>query len=320
MVLELKERAAVRISEHIYRFEDTCNVYALIEGDQAVLVDFGGGAVLDWLASQGISHVTDVLMTHHHRDQGQGLQRAVDCGARIWAPHTEQDLFAHASDHWQAREVFNNYNMRQDRFSLLEFVPLAGTLGDYDQLVFGGNAFTILPTPGHTPGSISLISVVDGQRVAFTGDLIAAPGKLWSLAATQWTYNGAEGAAASLASLLDLQKRGLDVLLPSHGEPIGDPTGAMGLLSTRLEGLLQAREEYAWVSEDAANPYRALSPHLLLNLHSNACSYVLLSQSGKALMIDFGYDFSTRLPSGSDPGSPPALVVFAGRAQAEIRC
>jgi glyoxylase-like metal-dependent hydrolase (beta-lactamase superfamily II) len=145
-----------------------------------------------------------------------------------------------------------------------------------------------------------LITVVDGQRVGFTGDLIAAPGKLWSLAATQWTYNGAEGAASSLASLLDMQMRGLEVLLPSHGEPIGDPPGAIMLLTNRLEDLLRAREEYAWVRTDAVNSYRALSPHLLHNQHSNACSYVLLSQSGKALLIDFGYDFSTGLAAGSD--------------------
>ena len=146
-----------RIVDQLHLFRDTCNVYILCSGREAVLVDFGSGDVLDHLAEIGVEHVTDVLMTHHHRDQGQGLLRAVQAGIRIWVPHTEQDLFHSVDAHWQAREVYNNYNVRQDRFSLLEPVPVAGTLEDYQVQQFGDHAITILPTPGHTTGSISLL-------------------------------------------------------------------------------------------------------------------------------------------------------------------
>lgn len=290
----------VQISHHLYCFEDTCNVYALVQGDAAVLIDFGSGLAVEGLADLGVTHITDVLMTHHHRDQAQGLSRVRELGARVWAPHIEQDLFSNAEAGWQSREIYNNYNVRQDRFALLESVPLVGTLKDYDHLVFGGYSFTVVPTPGHTPGSITLLVEIDGQRIAFSGDLIAAPGRVWSLAATQWTYNGAEGAAASLASLHDLKKRRPDLLLPSHGQPMTDPSQAIDLLSARLEELLQLRGEYAWVPTGIERPYAAISPHVLINRHSNACSYVLLSDSGKALFIDFGYDFSTGLPAGFD--------------------
>ena len=41
-----------RLSEHLYRFEGICNVYVVV-GDgpepQVVLIDFGGGDVLDYL-------------------------------------------------------------------------------------------------------------------------------------------------------------------------------------------------------------------------------------------------------------------------------
>src|SRR5262249_12271877 len=140
--------------------------------------------------------VTDVLMTHHHRDQGQELARAVEAGIAVWVPDMEHELFAHADEHWQARELFINYNVRQDRFSLLNSVKISGALLDYETREFDGVDFTVLPTPGHTIGSISLLTELDGKRVAFTGDLIAAPGKVWAMSATQWTYNGAEGIAA----------------------------------------------------------------------------------------------------------------------------
>ncbi|MGE5221660.1 MAG: MBL fold metallo-hydrolase [Omnitrophica WOR_2 bacterium] len=292
-----------KLSSHLYFFEDTCNVYAVVFDQNAVLIDFGSGAILDILETMGIRHVTDVLMTHHHRDQGQGLPRALAAGARIWAPHAEQDLFAHVEDTWQSREIYNNYNVRQDRFSLLEPVAIAGTLKDYEERDFGGTRFTVLPTPGHTPGSITLLAEIDGQRLAFSGDLIAAPGQVWSQAATQWTYNGAEGMAASIPSLLDLKAKKPDVLLPSHGDPMQNPDDAIQLLAKRLWHLLRARGHNLDLISKQERPYEKITPHLLRARNSVANTFVLLSESGKALFIDFGYDFHTGIAAGSDRAS-----------------
>ncbi|HEX8683640.1 MAG TPA: MBL fold metallo-hydrolase [Ardenticatenaceae bacterium] len=292
-----------RISDHLYRYEDTCNVYVVRNGSEALLVDFGAGEVLDVLDSIGVERVTDVLMTHHHRDQGQGLARAVEAGIRIWVPHMEQDLFHSADAHWQGRELANNYNMRQNRFSLLEPVPIAGTLTDYSTFPFGPYSFTVVPTPGHTIGAVSLLGEVDGQRVAFTGDLIAAPGKVWSLAATQWTYNRAEGVPSTIASLLDLKERAPGLLLPSHGEPMEEPEAAIDLLVERLWALLQGRGENPRLFQLREQPYAAITPHLLRNRTSVANSYVLLSESGKALLFDYGYDFLTGFTAGVDRAS-----------------
>lgn len=298
----------VALSPHLYRYEDTCNVYALVRGEEALLIDFGSGGILDHLAEIGVRRLTDVLMTHHHRDQGQGLPRAASQGIRIWVPHTEQDLFAAVDQHWQARFIDLNYNMRQDRFSLLEPVPLAGTLRDYSTYDFCGFRVQILPTPGHTTGSITIATEVDGVRAAFSGDLIAAPGKVWSLAATQWSYNGSEGASASFASLLDLQRRNFDMLLPSHGDPICEPAGAIDLLLKRLRRLLDLRGENKRLLDLYNRPYAVIGsgtdrPRLLWNRTSVATSYVLISESGKALLFDYGYDFVTGLAPLADRAS-----------------
>lgn len=289
-----------RLSEHLWRVADTCNVYVVAGGDSAATVDFGAGRALAALDRFGVRQIGDVLMTHYHRDQGQGLPLAVAAGARVWAPHAEQDLFARVDEHWQAREVFNNYNMRQDRFALLEPVPLAGTLRDYATYRFAGHAFSVIPTPGHTIGSVTLLAPVDGARVAFTGDLIAAPGKVWSLAATQWTYNNGEGLSSSILSLLDLKERAPDLLLPAHGEPIADPAAAIDLTVERLLELMRHRQQRADLLELRDEPYVAVTPHLLWNRASTSHSYVLLSRSGKALLFDFGYDYVPGLAAGSD--------------------
>lgn len=299
----------LKLSEHLYRHTDTCHVYALVDGDSAVLIDFGAGDVLDELAAIGVRRVTDVLMTHHHRDQGQGLCRAVAAGARIWVPHAEQDLFACVDAHWQGRSVYNNYNVRQDRFSLLEPVSIAGTLRDYEMRRFGACEVQVIPTPGHTIGSISLLAEADGRRVAFTGDLIAGPGQVWSLAATQWTYNGGEGLPYTALSALDIRDRRPDLLLPSHGEAITDVAAAVDLLSARLAELMWLRQQNPRLFTLRDHPYAPITapaegrPHLLRNRTSMANSYVLLSESGKALFVDFGYDFLAGHAAGDDRAS-----------------
>jgi glyoxylase-like metal-dependent hydrolase (beta-lactamase superfamily II) len=298
------------IAANLFLFRDTCHVYVLCDGENAVLIDFGDGEVLEQLPALGVRHVTDILITHHHRDQVQGLGRALEhaaanggnvlTGVRMWAPHNEQDLFHSVDSRWQSRPLLNNYDVRQDRFSLLQSVPLFGTLKDYATYNLGDRSWTVLPAPGHTPGSIILMTTIAGQKTAFTGDLIASPGKVWSMSALQWSYHAMEGAAVMIPVLVDLQQRDPALLLPSHGEVMRDPQQAIKLLLDRLRHLLDARQENmrmaAWLSE----PYLSITPHLLRNRTSVANSYVLLSESGKAMLIDFGYDFVTSNNNGPD--------------------
>lgn len=285
----------------MYVVPDTCNVYVLVSGDEAVAVDFGSGMVLDTLDALGVRRLTDVLLTHHHRDQAQGLARAVAHGARVWVPHAEQDLVARVDEHWQMRQIDGNYNLRQDRFSLLESVPIAGTVVDYTTRRFGGYDITVVPTPGHTPGSVSYLVDAVGERLAFTGDLVYGSGKVWSTAAMQWTYSGLEGAGATVLSMRGLQEREPTLVLPSHGEPVDAPAAAFATLEQRLRRLIDSRRDRPWdVDRHWDSPFQPLSPHLLRNRTSHATTYVLLSESGGALVLDYGFDMITGFPPPTD--------------------
>jgi glyoxylase-like metal-dependent hydrolase (beta-lactamase superfamily II) len=67
---------------------------------------------------------------------------------------------------------------------------------------------------------------------------------------------------------------------------------------------VDSRRPYPWDLRDwLTNPYVRLTEHLLQNRTSNSCGYVLLSASGAALLIDYGYDVSTGLPPGGDRAS-----------------
>ena len=295
--------AVVKISSNLYLYKNTCHVYIIRQRESAVLIDFGDGSILEYLDDLGIKNVAAVLMTHHHRDQAQGLQKAVDAGIPIWVPEIEQDLFSQVDWHWQARNIFNNYNVREDRFSLLHSVPVIGLLRDYEHYDFSDINIEVVPTPGHTPGSISLIALIDGKRTCFVGDLITGPGKLWSLAATQWTYNGAEGVVYSILSLLNLKRVDLELLLPSHGEIIENTEAAIDLLIARLYSLLLDRGEFKNLPKKTENPFLQITPHVYRNVTSEANSYVIISDSGKAMIIDYGYDFVGGMAAGTDRAS-----------------
>jgi len=275
-------------------FADTCNVYVLRSGTEAVLVDFGDGNVLDHLGDFGVERVTDVLLTHHHRDQLGGLRRAAEAGIRIWAPPAEVELVAGVDGRWQRRQIANDYDLREDRFSLLESVPVTGAVTEYRSHRYGAFDVYTLPTPGHTLGSVTYLVDVGGRRVAFTGDLLYGDGKVWSLAATQWTYSGVEGWAATIVSCHTLAARDPDVLLPSHGSAIDGPAAALDRVSGRLQELIDLRLPHEWnIAERIREPFDPITPHLLRNRTMFANNYVLLSASGAALVIDFGYDLTT---------------------------
>jgi glyoxylase-like metal-dependent hydrolase (beta-lactamase superfamily II) len=293
----------VQVAPDVFRYADSANSYLIRSGREGILVDIGTGDVLDHLGEFGVDRVTDVLMTHHHRDGAQGLARAAAEGIRVWVPATERDLFERVDVHWQMRPLDNVYDLREDRFSLLEPVAVAGVVPDYRTRAFGGVDVTTVPTPGHTPGSVSYVVERGGRRLVFSGDLVAAPGKVWSLAATQWTYTGIEGIGATIVSSLELLDRRPDVLLPAHGDPIEDPRAAIELLNSRLQELIDQRSPAWRLAALRDRPYLEISRHLLLNRTAVANSFVLLSDSGGALVIDFGYDFTTGLPSGFDRSS-----------------
>jgi glyoxylase-like metal-dependent hydrolase (beta-lactamase superfamily II) len=294
----------MRFSDNLLVHHDICNVYLLVSGSEAVAIDFGAGTVLDHLAEYGIERITDVLMTHHHRDQGQGLGRAAAAGIRVWVPSTERDLFANVSTHWQARPLADYYDLRQDRFSLLEDVPVHGVVPEYRTTRIGGIDVYAMPTPGHTLGSVSYFAAVDGRLAAFAGDLIHGPGTVWSLASMQWSYSGLEGAAASVMSLDLVADRQPDVVLPSHGRPIDRPAEAIAETRRNLQALVDFRRDEPWdLDGRLRRPYEQLSPHLLRNHTSFATSYALLSESGSALLIDYGFDMIAGLPTGDDRSS-----------------
>ena len=331
-----------QLSDHLYCFADTCNVYVLVDGEDALLIDAGSGAVLDHLAQIGVKRVEWILHTHHHRDQCSGDLRLQEAGAKVAVPEYERHLFEQAELFWQARRIYDNYDCRNNFFASGNDIAVDATLDDYESFAWRDYEFFVLPAKGHTGGSSALLVTIDGRLVGFTGDLMRKGGLLYQLHAMENRYGDMSGAVFTLESIQALRDliRGEPVggkpmpsrenalFLPSHGEVIDDPVGDIDRLEMRLIDLYTLGREVLAAGRDAVlEPFYLpepkfvpLSRHLLWG-GNWTCSffYVLLSDSGKAMFIDYGHGQWAHMQVGSEHGMLGDRMRFVEHHLKELR-
>ncbi|MCH2200332.1 MAG: MBL fold metallo-hydrolase [Fuerstiella sp.] len=298
-----------QLSEHLYRFTDTCNVYVITDGDSALLIDAGSGEIVEHLDQIGVERVEWVLHTHHHRDQCSGTPRLQDRGAKVAVPEYERHLFDQVELFWQTRRTFDNYNDRNTFFSVGTNIAVDEVLEDYETFQWRGYEFYVLPAKGHTLGSSALLVEIDGNMLAFTGDLMSAGGKLYQLHAMEYCYGAMEGILFTLQSIQALRRKTLDIAYPSHGEPISAVTRDINVLERRLmdcaelgRGMRVAGRESLPEPIFLPEPkFIPLSRHLLWGgVWTCSNFYVVLSESGKALFVDYGHAFAPHMHTGAD--------------------
>ncbi|MER9597291.1 MBL fold metallo-hydrolase [Mesorhizobium sp. M0244] len=288
----------VQLSENLWRFRDTCNVYVLKSGSECLLIDTGSGAVLKHLHAIGLERVDWVLHTHHHRDQCWGTHVIQKAGAKVAVPEFERHLFDNVEAQWQSRRIFDNYNNSNTFFSLGENLPVDDVLEDYETFAWKGYKFRVLPAKGHTYGMISLITDVDGEKVAFTGDLMSRGGKIYQLHAMEYSYGDLLGVEFTMQSILALKKETVRTAYPSHGEPITEVKTDIESLENRLEILANVgklhtagrNNPFADMQTIRESKLRPISDHLLwAGPYTSSNFYIVLSGSGHAMMIDYGF-------------------------------
>jgi glyoxylase-like metal-dependent hydrolase (beta-lactamase superfamily II) len=168
----------------------------------AWIVDAGDqpAALIDAVRRSG-AEVEAILFTHAHLDHIMGvpdLLRALGDLPRL----------AHAAEHaWFADPLLN--------LSALAHVPPVsvakptGTLAEGDTLQLGPTGWRVMHTPGHSPGSVSLIC--DAAAAAIVGDTLFAG----SVGRSDFPTSDPRQLDASLARLLQLDDR--FAVHPGHG-------------------------------------------------------------------------------------------------------
>lgn len=299
-----------KLSESLWVLEDTCNVYLVTSGDAGLLIDSGSGAIVEALGEPGIESLEWVLHTHHHRDQCWGTPKLVeDAGVRVAVPEHERHFFAAAHEHWQAKRVFDNYSDGSHFFAPGIDINVDALLEDYETFSWRDFDFFVLPAQGHTFGSSALLATIDERLVAFTGDLMTAGGHVYQLHSLEYDYGDMVGVSFTLQSLQALRRCEPELVLPSHGPPIDDVRPDIDHLEQRLMAIAELGSgiDVSGVISIDGPPGSVLPEPELVQLSEHllwsgpwACSnfYVLLSESGEVVLVDYGHGLWANLHIG----------------------
>ncbi len=274
-----------KISDSLYLYRDTCNVYVVKSGDEAVLIDFGAGDVLAKLPDIGVKKAAWVLHTHYHRDQCQGDEVLSGLGIKLAVPAEQRKFFEDPKVFWNDVKIYHNYSSALDFFLPTRTIKVDKAIRPGETFEWSGLRFETLACAGPTrqPGLIYLVHI-DGKKAAFTGDLIHSPGKIWSFADLQWQYISLVGQEAAVKSMDAVRKATPDLLLPSHGVVMNKPNAA---LSEAIENLQEVIDLLTMNKYAGKHPLSngTIFPHIF---HGKT-SFVIVSDSGHALFYDNRY-------------------------------
>jgi hydroxyacylglutathione hydrolase len=183
----------------------------LLDGEPLCLIDTGvAGAesmILKELKKIGknLSDIDIIILTHSHPDHiGSASVIRSRSGAQVWAHQNEQA--------WIENTQLQELERPVPGFAKLVSGPVMidRLLMDGDILSFGNDiTLKVLHTPGHSSGSISLLSERDG--IAFCGDVIPKPGDML-------IYEDVVALANSLVRLTQIQN--LTGLYSSWADPL----------------------------------------------------------------------------------------------------
>ncbi len=273
------------MSDHLYILDDTCNVYVIKSGDRALLVGFGSGDILQRLPEIGVRGIDQVLLTHHHRDQGQGFCGLSSRSFQVAVPEQEAGFFEGVESFWRTVQIDLNYNCRSHWNTICQSIRVDRKLLPGDTISWQGHTLEVIESPGPTDHSLSYAAAIDGKVVVFCGSLISGPGRVPNWFDLHWDYYGfTQGIDASEESFARIRDKNPDRLLPAHGDPIDDPAAAIEA-NIRTYAILRdmlVPNELVRVHQEV----RQILPHLVF-LGANC--YALISDTGKAFLWDYGY-------------------------------
>lgn len=277
----------------VLRWQDSCNVYAVLGDEAALIVDAGTGEWLQEGARRLPVPVAAVLLTHYFRDHAAGASKAARAGIPVYVPEGEREIFLDPAEHFRKRQTSLIYDNIWDLFAPVEPVKIAGVLRDYEQLTLAGIDLQVLPLPGATPTQVGFVlrTPQSGRTIAFCAETIHSPGRVPRLAPLQYDYNDLIGAVNVAFSADALRRLHVDVLLPSLGEPIEEaPERALQALRENLIAHCWDREPDRTALEATGHDrVEQLSGSVWRSTQGRAASHFVLGNSGRALAIDYGY-------------------------------
>ena len=281
----------VEILPDLWSFGDSCNVYVLKRGDEAIAVDFGSGRWLVHLQALGIKRLTHVFLTHHHADQCSGLQNHALGVFKIHAPGGEEQYLDPACQHNGSFDI--RYKGCPDSYVVLRggIESITYDMAGFSDFFWGDQRIRFVHTPGHGRHACSIVIDHAGKQVVFCGDAAYAGATIWQPYHLEWDHWTGTGVLAAWEGIQRLYGIAVDMLCPSHGPVIAQqPRMMLKQLARKLmlvyhtKGQISIGEPDAYIMpQTLSSGAHRLSEHLY---HFGANGYLIIGGNGGGLVID----------------------------------
>ncbi|MGR6836622.1 MBL fold metallo-hydrolase [Syntrophomonas erecta] len=193
-----------QIGGGIYTDGDDCCIYLAEGSETAVLIDTGVGnsvgAIIDNIQATGIdiNKIGYIIVTHGHIDHIGGLKELKELlQAKIIAHQLELEAIEEGNPRLTAAAWYGqDYKpVKVDRVlrKHLEYLSL------------GNMELSLIHTPGHTPGGISILGEIDEKKILFGQDIHGPFHPDWGSDKKQWRK-----------SMLELLDYNADILCEGH--------------------------------------------------------------------------------------------------------
>lgn len=187
-------------------FQENCYVVS-DETKECVVIDCGAyyaeekSAVADYIRNNSLT-LRHLLATHAHIDHNFGNPAIFkEFGIKPMVSAKDEVLMNSLA---RQSEVLCNIKLKE------EMPPVGAYLDENSIISFGSHQFSVIPTPGHTPGSVFLYC--QEESIAFSGDTLFN----MSIGRTDFEF----GSFADIQQSLEMIKRTLPidtVIYPGHG-------------------------------------------------------------------------------------------------------
>ncbi|MBI3190148.1 MBL fold metallo-hydrolase [archaeon] len=145
---------------HIERFENStykANAFVAHDRKDAIVVDVPAHTakdIFEYMKKKNLV-LKCIVLTHTHLDHIEDLEKL--------KKHTNAKVYAHNFDYHNQYEI-------NSIFESAEEIKVDAAVSDGDVIEAGTMKFTVIHTPGHTPGSICLYS--EKENILFSGDTL----------------------------------------------------------------------------------------------------------------------------------------------------
>jgi hydroxyacylglutathione hydrolase len=193
------------------------NVYLLSGGEELALVDAGAGwgedRILDNVRSLGYEpeRIKHIFLTHAHADHAGGAASLAErLGAQVYLSELEREALATADEEALGLSIARRNGYYPEDYRLRPCKVDVTLRGD-ERLRCGDLELVVIPTPGHSTGSVCFLVDTGEGAALFAGDTVFAGGRISLIVAPGSDLLAMQVSVAHLGGL------NVASLLPGHG-------------------------------------------------------------------------------------------------------